>query len=160
MQRRGMHKWSAADGVLPQGGIKHYGWELHRMCKHADRDTVRWGDKDRERDGRRNKKCEIRAVVKCIGQKETQREWSYSNEEKGVKLTCPAAGRASLPSPGVGLAGLCSLPPASWPPHLHSRGRAHGACAFVNVLECVRQGVGKVFTTPLMTGHAQYASSL
>lgn len=30
---------------------------------------------------------------------------------KGVKLTCPAAGRACPPSPGAGLAGLCSLPP-------------------------------------------------
>lgn len=39
--------------------------------------------------------------------KEAQRERTNTNEEEGVKLTCPAAGGACPPSPGVGLAGLC-----------------------------------------------------
>lgn len=30
---------------LPHGGIKHYRWELQRMCKHADKERLR----DRER---------------------------------------------------------------------------------------------------------------
>lgn len=50
-----MPKWNAADRVLPHGGIKHYRWELQRMCKHADRDKERRRDKDREKAAERKK---------------------------------------------------------------------------------------------------------
>ena len=53
-----MPKWSAADRVLPHGGIKHYRWELQRMCKHADRDKGRRRDK-----GCGKKKGKLRAVL-------------------------------------------------------------------------------------------------
>lgn len=105
-RRRSMPKWSAADRVLPHGGIKHYRWELWRVCKHADRDTGRWRDK-RQREGCREEKGKVRAVLESNCKKEAQRERTNTNEEEGVKLTCPAAGGACPPSPVVGLAGLC-----------------------------------------------------
>lgn len=69
------------------------------MCKHADRITGRKRDKEKERDAEGEKS-------------KVERERTTTNEAKGVKLTCPAAGGACPPSPGFGLAGLCWLPPA------------------------------------------------
>lgn len=52
-----MPKWSAADRVLPHGGIKHYRWELQRTCTQGD------GDKDRESDAERQKEGKVTAVL-------------------------------------------------------------------------------------------------
>lgn len=109
-QRRSMPKWSAADRVLPHGGIKHYRWELQRMCEHADRDTGRRRDKDREWGMQNERKKRYIRNIKAVLQsnwKKKKEQRGRTNEEKGVKLTCPAAGGACPPSPGVGLAGLC-----------------------------------------------------
>lgn len=98
-------KWSAADRVLPHGGIKHYRWELQRLS--LTQAEAQGDERQRQREGTARRKGKVRTVPQCNGKKATQRERSHTNEEKGVKLTCPAAGGACPPSPGVGLAGLC-----------------------------------------------------
>lgn len=77
--------------------------ELQRMCTEQ---TETQRDKDREKGMQEERKSVSFTVSNC--KKETQREKVVTlMKKKGVRLTCPAAGGACPPSPGVGLAGLC-----------------------------------------------------
>lgn len=93
---------------LPHGGIKHYRWELQRMCKHADKERLR--DRQTERSAgikKKEKKSRKNTSWTADNSKKHKKEEVALMKTKGGKLTYPAAGRVCPPSPGAGLAGLC-----------------------------------------------------
>lgn len=121
--------------------------------RHRVRGQTRQGDGEggRGRIKRGRKRCAVQRLKGKRQRKETNRgEKVKKKDMKGKGLTCPAAGGACPPSPGAGLAGLCLLLPALWPPRSCSRGEeglgkwvsrggiGHMVRVFVNVAENVR----------------------
>lgn len=84
-----MHKWGAADRVLPHGGIKHYRWELYTMCKHAETQGDGEVKTESERDAEKRERCR-RGVLQSNSKAQIQRERSYINKKKRCEtnLSC------------------------------------------------------------------------
>lgn len=75
------------------------------MRKHVETEIQGDGEtKNREKDAERKKE---KSGLYCRATERKKHKEQELMKKKGVKLTCPAAGGACPPSPGVGLAGLC-----------------------------------------------------